>query len=143
MTRINLAEIQPTALTAMLGLEGYVSGTDLPAEFKEMIKLRASMINKCAYCIQMHTAQALELGMSQQQLFALAAWEESPLFNDTERAILALTDEMTRVADQGVSDSTYQAALAALGEDSLAKAMMQVITINAWNRFALATQMTH
>lgn len=143
MTRINLAEIQPAALTAMLSLEGYVSGTDLPPEYKEMIKLRASMINKCAYCIQMHTAQALELGMDQQQLFALAAWEESPLFTETERAILALTDEMTRVAEQGVSDSTYQAALDVLGEESLAKVMMQVITINAWNRFALATKMTH
>ena len=78
-----------------------------------------------------------------QKLFALAAWKESPLFNATERAVLALTDDMTLIALDGVSDTVYQEALEVLGEEQLAQAMMQVIMINAWNRFALATQMTH
>lgn len=143
MKRIDIAQTQPSALVAMLGIESYLAETELASELKELIKLRASMINQCAYCIQMHTEQALKLEMSQQKLFALAAWKESPLFDETERVLLQLTDEMTLIAQHGVSDETYQQALAVLGEAQLAQAMMQVIMINAWNRFALATKMTH
>jgi len=143
MKRIDIAQTQPSALAAMLGIESYLAETELASELKELIKLRASMINQCAYCIQMHTEQALKLEMSQQKLFVLAAWKESPLFDETERVLLQLTDEMTLIAQHGVSDETYQQALAVLGEAQLAQAMMQVIMINAWNRFALATKMTH
>jgi len=91
----------------------------------------------------MHVAEADNVGVSTQKLFALAAWRESPLFNPQERAVLALTDEMTQIAQHGVSEQVYDAALAELGEPLLAQAMMQIIMINAWNRFAVATQMTH
>ncbi|MGF1709652.1 carboxymuconolactone decarboxylase family protein [Vibrio kagoshimensis] len=141
--RIDLAQVQPNALTAMLSLESYLSDVELSNELKEIIKIRSSIINKCAYCIQMHTTEALKIGITQQKLFALSAWQESPLFNPTERAILTLTDEMTLISNSGVSDATYQQCLELLGEELLAQSMMQVITINAWNRFALATQMTH
>ncbi|MGB1319705.1 MAG: carboxymuconolactone decarboxylase family protein [Vibrio gallaecicus] len=141
--RIDLAQVQPNALTAMLSLESYLSDVELSNELKEIIKIRSSIINKCAYCIQMHTTEALKIGITQQKLFALSAWQESPLFNPTERAILTLTDEMTLISNSGVSDTTYQQCLELLGEELLAQSMMQVITINAWNRFALATQMTH
>ena len=141
--RIDLAQVQPNALTAMLSLESYLSDVELSNELKEIIKIRSSIINKCAYCIQMHTTEALKIGITQQKLFALSAWQESPLFNPTERAILTLTDEMTLISNSGVSDITYQQCLELLGEELLAQSMMQVITINAWNRFALATQMTH
>ncbi|MDN3616431.1 carboxymuconolactone decarboxylase family protein [Vibrio gallaecicus] len=141
--RIDLAQVQPNALTAMLSLENYLSDVELSNELKEIIKIRSSIINKCAYCIQMHTTEALKIGITQQKLFALSAWQESPLFNPTERAILTLTDEMTLISNSGVSDTTYQQCLELLGEELLAQSMMQVITINAWNRFALATQMTH
>ncbi len=142
-TRIDLAKTQPAALTAMLNVEKYLSQTTLPAKLKELIKIRASMINQCAYCIEMHTTEALKAGIEQKKLFAISAWKESPLFDDKERAVLALTDEMTLVADSGVSDAAYLACLEKLGEEQLAEAMMQVIMINAWNRFALATQMKH
>nr|VVV05500.1 hypothetical protein AW0309160_02980 [Aliivibrio wodanis] len=142
-TRIDIAKIQPKALNAMLSIESYLAGVMLSAELKELIKIRASMINKCAYCIQMHVPEAEKAGVEAQKLFALAAWKESPLFNTTERAVLALTDDMTLIALDGVSDTVYQEALEVLGEEQLAQAMMQVIMINAWNRFALATQMTH
>ncbi|MFA1562660.1 carboxymuconolactone decarboxylase family protein [Aliivibrio fischeri] len=142
-TRIDIAKIQPTALSAMLSIESYLSSVNLSAELKELIKIRASMINQCAYCIQMHVPEAEKAGIESQKLFALAAWKESPLFNVTERAVLALTDEMTLIANDGVSDKSYQEALEVLGEEQLAQAMMQIIMINAWNRFALATQMTH
>lgn len=142
-TRIDLAKIEPAALTAMLNVEDYLSHTALPATLKELIKIRASMINQCAYCIEMHTAEALKAGIALNKLFAISAWKESPLFDDKERAVLALTDEMTLIANSGVSDASYQASLAYLGKELLAQAMMQVIMINAWNRFALATKMRH
>ncbi|WP_299787431.1 carboxymuconolactone decarboxylase family protein [uncultured Shewanella sp.] len=141
--RIDLAQTQPAALSAMLNVENYLSLTVLCAKLKELIKIRASMINQCAYCIEMHTTEALKAGIEQQKLFAISAWKESPLFDDKERAILSLTDEMTLIADSAVSDATYQTALKQLGEEQLAEAMIQVIMINAWNRFALATQMQH
>ncbi|HDY7948975.1 TPA: carboxymuconolactone decarboxylase family protein [Vibrio vulnificus] len=141
--RINLAQVQPQALTAMLGIENYLADTALSTELKEFIKIRASMINGCAYCIQMHTTEALKNGIAQQKLFALSAWKESPLFDEAERAVLHLTDDMTKIADAGVSDSVYQTSLGLLGEERLAQAMMQIIMINAWNRFALATAMMH
>ncbi|KFK47898.1 hypothetical protein JS87_24540, partial [Vibrio vulnificus] len=106
--RINLAQVQPQALTAMLGIENYLADTALSTELKELIKIRASMINGCAYCIQMHTTEALKNGIAQQKLLALSAWKESPLFDEAERAVLHLTDDMTKIADAGVSNSVYQ-----------------------------------
>lgn len=142
-TRINIAQVEPKALTAMLSVEGYVTEAHLSASLKKLIKLRASMINQCAYCIEMHVTEAEKLGIDAKKLFALAAWKESPLFDAEERAVLALTDEMTLIAKGGVSDEVYQVAREYLGEELLAQAMMQVIMINAWNRFAVATKMTH
>ena len=115
-----------------MGLEAYLGGTDIPLSLKELIKLRASMLNGCAYCIEMHAEVAMKHGDSPQRLLALAAWRESPLFGERERAVLALTDEVT-----------YQQALALLGETLLAQCLMQVVTINAWNRIAVATRMEH
>ncbi|MCG9651020.1 carboxymuconolactone decarboxylase family protein [Vibrio brasiliensis] len=142
-TRINIAQVEPKALTAMLSVEGYVTEARLSASLKKLIKLRASIINQCAYCIEMHVTEAEKLGNDAKKLFALAAWKESPLFDAEERAVLALTDEMTLIAKGGVSDEVYQVAREHLGEELLAQAMMQVIMINAWNRFAVATKMTH
>ncbi|BAJ01152.1 carboxymuconolactone decarboxylase family protein [Shewanella violacea] len=141
--RIDIAKTQPAALTAMMSVENYLAETKLSSTLKELIKIRASMINQCAYCIQMHTQEALKAGISPQKLFAVSAWKESPLFDATERAVLALTDELTHVSQAGLTDSTYQAGLELLGEDQIAQVIMQVIMINAWNRFAIATKMKH
>lgn len=142
-TRINIAEVQGDAINAMIGLEKYLSSSELTESMKDLIKLRASMINKCAYCIEMHTKEALKRGANQQRLFALSAWQESPLFTDTERAVLALVDEVTLISHSGVSDQVYLTALHALGETRLAAVIMQTVTINAWNRIALSTKMMH
>jgi AhpD family alkylhydroperoxidase len=142
-TRIDIAKTEPAALTAMLSIENYLAEVELSAALKELIKIRASMINQCAYCIQMHTNQAGEIGIEQQKLFALSAWQESPLFDQQERAILAITDEMTLISNQGLCEDSYQQGVELLGEKQLAQVMMQVIMINAWNRFALATKMKH
>ena len=102
--RINIQALEGDAYTAMFGLEKYLSRSSVDASLRELIKIRASQINGCAYCIQMHTEQARKAGETEQRIYALAAWQESPLFNDTERAVLALTDEVTRIADGGLSD---------------------------------------
>ena len=141
--RIDIAQIQPQALQALLGIENYLSTVTLSAELKELIKLRASMINQCAYCIEMHSKQALVLGVDAQKIFALSAWKESPRFEDKEQALLQLVDEMTLIQQNGVAESTYQACIDHLGEQGVAEAMMQIIMINAWNRFALASKMQH
>ncbi|QFU23783.1 carboxymuconolactone decarboxylase family protein [Shewanella eurypsychrophilus] len=141
--RIDIAQTQPAALTAMMSVENYLAETSLSSALKELIKIRASMINQCAYCIQMHTEVALKAGISQNKLFAISAWKESPLFDDIERAVLALTDELTLVSQAGLSDETYQQCLSLLGEEQVSQAIMQVIMINTWNRFAVGTKMTH
>lgn len=141
--RIQIATVQGDAIKAMMGLEKYLASTELDTVTRGLIKLRASMLNQCAYCIQMHTQELLQQGETPQKLFALAAWQESPLFTPAQRAVLALTDEVTQIAAAGVSDSVYQAAIQHLGESCVAEALMQIVTINAWNRIALTTKMVH
>ena len=141
--RIQLAQQIPAAIQAMMGLESYLGGTEIPSRLKELIKLRASMINGCAYCIQMHAEVAMKQQESPQRLLALSAWRESPLFDERERAVLALTDEVTLIAGQGLSEEVYRQGLALLGETLLAQCLMQIVTINAWNRIVVATRMEH
>ena len=141
--RINIQALESGAYTAMFGLEKYLSAVDLDPKMKELVKIRASQINGCAYCIQMHSEQARKQGETEQRIYALSAWSESPLFTDAERAVLALTDEVTLIAEGGVSKKTYEQALAALGEHGVAQCIMQIVTINAWNRMAVSTKLRH
>ncbi len=141
--RINIMSLEPDAYKAMLGLESYLSSSTIDHQTRELIKIRASQINGCAYCIQMHTEQARELGETEQRLYALAAWKESPLFTDRERAVLAITDEVTLLANHGLSTKNYDKALQALGENGLAETIMQIATANAWNRIAVSTAMIY
>ena len=141
--RIDINQLEPNACNAMFGLEKYLGSTGLNATLKELIKIRASQINGCAYCIQMHTEEALKQGETEQRIFALSAWKESPLFSETERAVLALTEEVTLISVSGLSSEIYDAALSVLGEKTLAQAIMQIVTINAWNRMSVATHMVH
>ena len=141
--RIDISQLQPAAYQPMLGLEGYLAETDLTPTIKELIKLKASMINKCAYCIQMHSEQARKNGETEQRIYALPAWQESPLFSAQERAVLALTEEVTNISASGVSDKTYKSCIELFGEQKVAQLIMQIVTINAWNRIALATKLVH
>lgn len=142
-TRININTLEPKAFQAMLGLEGYLAGTELTPTIKELIKLKAAMINKCAYCIQMHSEHARTHGESEQRIYALPAWQESALFTAEERAVLALTEEITLISEQGLSDASYQKCLEFFSEQQLAQIIMQVVTINAWNRMAVATKLIY
>ena len=142
-TRLQIHELEPDAFQAMLGLESYITAAELDPSLKTIIKIRASQINGCAYCIQMHTEEARKSGETEQRVYALAAWKESPLFSEVERMVLAVTEEITLISDRGLSKDTYKKAVAMLGENRLAQCIMQVVTINAWNRIAVSTNLVH
>jgi AhpD family alkylhydroperoxidase len=142
-TRINIEKTEPEAYKAMYALQKYLSTEHLPAPLKELIKIRASIVNGCAYCIQLHTADALNLNEPVQKLFALSAWWESPLFDEKEKAALQLTDEVTNISKRGVTPDTYKNAMEHYTEKQVAQIIMQIITINAWNRIAISTHMIH
>ncbi|WP_313807174.1 carboxymuconolactone decarboxylase family protein [Flavobacterium sp.] len=137
-TRINMYETEPEGYKAMLGLEKYLSESKLTPIHKELIKIRASQINGCAYCINMHTTDARTMGETEQRIYLLNAWRETSLFNEEEKAILALTEEVTLIQNH-VSEATYQEAAKHFDENYLAQIIMMIVTINAWNRIAIAT----
>ncbi|MCD6065265.1 MAG: alkylhydroperoxidase like protein AhpD family [Bacteroidetes bacterium] len=140
-TRINIPETDPGALKAMLELDKYLQTTDLSNTHKELIKIRVSQINGCSYCINKHTKDARKYGETEQRIYLLSAWRETNLYTPEERAIFALTEEMTLISQGGVSKATYDQALELLGEKYLAQVMMAVITMNAWNRIGITTLM--
>jgi len=139
MERVNIFKSQPTAYEAMLGLEKYLETIDLPVQLIELIKTRASQINGCSYCIQLHSKTAQEHGETVDRLLALAAWKESPLFTAEERAAFALTDEITHLPVHGVSDEVYTALGPHFPDDKKAQLIMVIAIINTWNRIAVST----
>jgi len=138
--RIKINEVKPAAYSAMLALEKYIESTSLTKKHRELIKIRASQINGCAYCINMHTIDARNAGETEQRIYALSAWRDTPFFDEQERALLALTEEVTLISNH-VSDSTYNSASAVFDQAYLAEIIMAIITINAWNRVAITTGM--
>jgi AhpD family alkylhydroperoxidase len=139
-TRINIQQVEPAAYKAMYGLEGYLQTSQLSKTHKDLIKLRASLINGCAYCINMHTKEAKKNGETDQRIFLLSAWKETTLYTEEERAILALTEEVTLIQNH-VSDDTYKTAEKLFGANYLSHIIMAIVTINAWNRIAITTEL--
>lgn len=138
--RINIAKLEPAAYQAMMGLENYLGHTSLSQVHKELIKIRVSQINGCAYCINMHTQDARKAGETEQRIYALSAWWDTPYFSPEEEAILALSEEVTRITGR-VSDETYQRAASLFDEHYLAQIMMAIVAINAWNRISISTRL--
>jgi AhpD family alkylhydroperoxidase len=138
MKRTNILQTQPDAYKAMMALENYVIGSEINPIHKELIKLRASQINGCAYCLDMHSIDARKLGETEQRIYTLSAWRETPFFDEKEQAILALTEEVTLINKGGVSDDTYNKAVEVLGDKYVGQVIMAIITINAWNRIAIS-----
>lgn len=136
--RLKYAEAAPGAVEAMSGLETYVRRSGLEHSLIELVKLRASQINGCAYCIDMHTKDARAAGETEQRLYALSVWEETPFYSARERAALAWAEAVTRVADGHVPDAVYEQARAQFGEKELVDLTMAVIAINGWNRLAIS-----
>lgn len=139
-TRVNILQTQPEAYKAMMGLERYIASTSLTPTHKELIKIRASQINGCAYCINMHTRDARKLGETEQRIYLLNAWRETTLYTPEEEAILAMTEEITLIQHH-LSQATYDNAKKLFDETYIAQIIMMIATINAWNRIAIATEM--
>src|SRR5690606_19299871 len=138
--RININISEPEALKAMLGLEKYLAKTGISKTLKELIKIRASQINGCAYCLDMHTKDALKYGESNQRIFILSAWKEATeFFTEEEQTALAMTEEITLIHQNGLSKDTYQKAAGLFTENQIAQIIMVIATINAWNRIAVST----
>lgn len=137
--RINIIQTEPEAYKAMRALEEYLKSSKLSKTHKELIKIRASQINGCAFCINMHAKDARKNGETEQRIYLLNAWRETDLFTQEEKAILALTEEVTLI-QKGVSDDTYRKAAALFDEHYLAQIVMTIVTINAWNRICVTSQ---
>lgn len=139
-TRIKIDKTEPAGYKAILGLEKFIESTPLTKTHKNLIKIRASQINGCAFCIDMHTKEARHAGETEQRIYALNAWRDTPFFSEEERAILALTEEVTLISKH-VSDATYEQAAQVLEETYLAQVILAIITINAWNRIGITTNL--
>lgn len=140
-TRFRMNEVNPAGYKAMLELEKYVANIDLDKKVKELIKIRASQINSCAFCIDMHTKDARRMGETEQRIYALNAWRETPFFTPEERAVLALTEAITLVADTHVPDDVYNEVRKYYNEKQTADMIMAIVTINAWNRIGVSTRL--
>ena len=136
--RISLPDAANAVYRAIAALD---SSAVLEPRLRELVKIRASQINGCAFCVDMHSVDAQKAGEADRRIFAVAAWHESPFFDERERAALALTDAMTRLPAGGVPDDVYEAAAAAFGDEELGNLMGVIIAINAWNRVAVTTEL--
>jgi AhpD family alkylhydroperoxidase len=136
--RIDYRTIAPEALQALWAVERYVRASKIEGPLLELVKLRASMINGCAYCVDMHSKDARALGESEQRLYAISVWREAPFFTPRERAALAWTEAVTKVGSDHVPDAVYRLAREHFDERQLVDLTMAIIAINAWNRLAIA-----
>ena len=136
--RIDYRLFGQEALQAMLALEKYLAGCGFDHKFMHLLKLRASQINGCAYCIDMHAIDARAAGETEQRLYALDAWRETPFFDDRERAALAWIEAVTLVAQGHVPDAVYEEARQHFSEKELVDLTYLASTINAWNRLAIS-----
>lgn len=139
-TRIHIDRTDPAGYNGILELEKLIESTQLTRTHKDLIKIRASQVNGCAFCIDMHTKEARKAGETEQRIYALNAWRDTLFFTEEERAILALTEEVTLISNH-VKDETYEQAAKMLDEKYLAQVILAIITINAWNRIGITTNL--
>jgi len=139
--RFNYADISPAALQTMMKMEGFIKTSGLDPKLNELIKIRASQINGCAFCINMHTKEARDIGESEQRIYLLNVWREVPFYTDKERVVLELTEAVTRISDNGVSQDLYERVRVHVSEEEYIAIIMSINTINSWNRIAISTGM--
>ena len=140
-SRMDMGKVDPAAFQAIMALEKYVQSSELDKKLIHLIKIRASQVNGCAFCIDMHTKDARKDGETEQRIYELNAWRETPFFSQEERAVLALTEEVTRVSENHVPDGVYAEAKRYFNDNQLAQIIMAIVTINSWNRIAITTRM--
>jgi len=135
--RLQLADVAPRQYGAMFR---FSSSVELDHDLRLLIEIRASQINGCAFCLDMHWKDARAAGESEERLYMLGAWRESPLYSERERAALGLCEAMTEIAGHGVPDDAWERAAAAFGDDELAQVVFAITVINSWNRMQITTQ---
>lgn len=140
-TRIRINQAEPAGYRAMVAMDKYVESSRLSRTHKDLIKIRVSQINGCAYCIDVHTRDARKAGETEQRIYALNAWRETPFFTPEERAILALTEAVTFI-HRHVPEEVYQEAARLFDEQYLSQIIMAIININGWTRIGIATAMS-
>ncbi|MDE2489966.1 MAG: carboxymuconolactone decarboxylase family protein [Elusimicrobia bacterium] len=138
--RFEYAKAAPGGYQAMLGLEKYLHNCGLEASLVHLVKLRASQINGCAFCLDMHSKDLRALGESEQRLYTLEAWRECPWYSERERAALAWTEALTRVADTNAPDEAYEQARSQFNEKELSDLTLAIAVINAWNRLSIGAR---
>lgn len=137
--RLDISHEAPDGYQAVLGLERYCRKAVDPVVY-ELVKLRASIVNGCSYCVDMHSRDALEAGETAQRLFGVAAWHDAPFYTDRERAALALTDAVTRLGEHGVPDEVWNRVTEVWKPKEVADLLFAIATINVWNRLMIPTQ---
>lgn len=141
-TRFLMGKVQLDAYKALLELNKYVARTGIDKLQREMIKIRASQINGCAYCVNSHTRDARKLGETEQRIYLMSVWRESPnVFNEEDQCLLAMTEEITLIHQHGLSDELYNKSISLFGEEKTAQIIMAIVTINAWNRIGVSLNM--
>jgi AhpD family alkylhydroperoxidase len=136
--RFNLLEALPQAYKPLIELDKMLAETALNKIQKEMIKIRTSQINGCAYCLNMHTKDALKFGEQPQRIFVMSAWREAKnWFSEQDQVILELTEEVTLIADHGIKDELFDKAVALFGEVTTAQIILSIVSMNAWNRLGI------
>lgn len=141
--RINPYKAVPDAMKPLAALESYIQNCGLEPSLIELVKIRASQINGCAFCIHMHTRDARDAGETEERIYLLNAWRESPLYSVRERAALAWTEAVTLVSETHVPDAVYDDTRTQFDEAELVKLTMLVATINVWNRIAISVRSVH
>lgn len=141
--RMSVSELTPALYNGVLHLEKRVQGSSLDSMLIHLIKLRASQLNHCAYCVNMHTEEALADGIDPRKLYLLTVWEEACVFDDRERAALAWTESVTLIAQTGVPDEAYEAVRTQFSETEVAELTVAIATINVWNRIAVSSRTPH
>lgn len=138
--RLDVQHLDPKAYQAVFGMERYMRESGFDHRLYELVKIRASQLNGCAFCLDMHLHDAREAGEDQRRLDVLSAWREAPeLFTDRERAAFALTEAVTRIGEAGVPDPVWSAVAECFKQQEIVQLLMAVATINVWNRLAVAT----
>lgn len=135
--RLNPFKAAPKAYQAMSALQAYTNSCGLEGPTMELVKMRASQINGCAYCLDMHSKDARAAGETEQRLYMLNAWEESPFYSDRERAALEWTEALTRVSEDHVPDEVYNRVKPHFSDEELANLSLAIVAINGWNRLCI------
>ena len=140
--RLDARKVSPDLYKAMAGLQNYIDASGLDRKLLDLVKIRASQINGCAYCIVMHTNDARKHGIADEWMHLLNAWREAPIYSARERAALAWTEAVTKISEDHVPDEVYEQARRQFSEKELVDLTAAVIAINAWNRAAIAFRAT-